>query len=185
MTVTELRIPGCLLIVPDHSEDERGTFVKTYHEPTWQSLGLRTDWVEEYYSISHQGVLRGLHCQLPPSDHVKVVSCLSGRAFDVVVELRKGSPLYGKTISLVLDAAQPSLVYIPAGLAHGFYTMSPEATVAYRVTSVYDPEHDAGILWSSVDIAWPAASPIVSARDAALPPLSQFKSAFVYRQEAS
>lgn len=185
VTVTGLRIPGCLLIVPDHSEDERGTFVKTYHEPVWQSLGLRTDWVEEYYSVSRQGVLRGLHCQLPPSDHAKVVSCLSGRVFDVLVELRKGSPLYGKAISLVLDAGQPSLVYVPAGLAHGFYTMSPEATVAYRVTSVHDAGRDAGILWSSVDVAWPTACPIVSVRDTALPPLSQFKSSFVYRQEAS
>jgi dTDP-4-dehydrorhamnose 3,5-epimerase len=184
VTVTELGIPGCLLIAPDHSKDDRGSFVKTYHEPTWQSLGLRTDWVEEYYSVSRQDVLRGLHCQLPPSDHAKVVSCLSGRVFDVVVELRKGSPRYGEAISLVLDAEEPSLVYIPAGLAHGFYTMSPEAMVAYRVTSVHDTGRDVGILWSSVDVAWPAASPIVSARDAALPPLSQFNSPFVYRQEA-
>ena len=185
MTVTELHIPGCLLIVPDHSEDERGTFVKSYHEPTWQSLGLRTDWVEEYYSVSRQGVLRGLHCQLPPSEHAKVVSCLSGKVFDVLVDLRKGSPQYGKAISLVLDAGQPSLIYIAAGLAHGFYTMSLEATVVYRVTSVHDAGRDAGILWSSVDVAWPAASPIVSARDAALPSLSHFDSPFVYRRGLS
>jgi len=185
MTVMELGIPGCLLIVPDHSEDERGTFVKTYHEPTWQSLGLRTDWVEEYYSVSRQGVLRGLHCQLPPSDHAKVVSCLTGRIFDVVVDLREGSPRYGEAFSIVLDAAQPSLVYIPTGLVHGFYTMSPEAMVAYCVTSVYDSGCDAGILWSSVDVAWPAACPVVSARDADLPPLSQFSSPFIYHRGAS
>ena len=183
VTVTELGIPGCLLIVPDHSEDERGSFVKTYHEPTWQSLGLRTDWVEEYYSVSRQGVLRGLHCQLPPSDHAKVVSCLSGRVFDVLVDLRKGSPQYGRAIFLVLDAERPSLVYIPTGLAHGFYTISLEATVGYRVTSIHDAGRDAGILWSSVDIVWPVASPIVSARDVALPPLSQFNSSFTYHQE--
>lgn len=185
MTITELGIPGCLLIVPNCSEDERGTFVKTYHEPTWQSLGLRTDWVEEYYSVSHQGVLRGLHCQLPPSDHTKVVSCLSGKVFDMLVDLRKGSPCYGQAISVVLDAGQPSLVYIPTGLAHGFYTMSPEATVAYRVTSVYDPGCDAGVLWSSIDCRWPVAFPVISARDAGLPPLSRFNSPFVYDQESS
>ena len=185
MTIEETRIAGLMIVHPDVHPDSRGTFVKTYHEPTWQSLGLRTDWVEEYCSVSRQGVLRGLHFQLPPSDHAKVVSCLSGKVFDVLVELRKGSPRYGEAISLVLDAGQPSLVYIAAGLAHGFYTMSLEATILCRTTSVYDAERDAGILWSSVDVAWPAASPMVSARDAALPPLSQFNSSFVYRQEAS
>lgn len=182
MTVEETCILGLVIVHPDVHPDDRGTFVKTYHEPTWQSLGLRTDWVEEYYSVSRQGVLRGLHCQLPPSDHVKVVSCLTGRVFDVVVDLREGSPRYGAAFSIVLDATRPSLVYIPTGLVHGFYTMSPAATVAYRVTSVYDPKCDAGILWSSVNVAWPAACPVVSARDASLPPLDQFDSPFAYDQ---
>lgn len=185
MTVEETCISGLMIVHPDVNPDDRGSFVKTYHEPTWHTNGLRTDWVEEYYSVSHKNVLRGLHFQLPPMEHAKVVSCEFGSIFDVILDIRCGSPTYGLAYSRMLDAADPVLMYIPVGMAHGFLALTEGAVVSYRVTSVYDRGCDAGVLWSSVDCTWPVAFPVISVRDAALPPLSQFNSSFVYRQEAS
>jgi len=178
MTVEQTHIPGLMIVYPDVHPDDRGSFVKTYHEPTWQANELRTDWIEEYYSVSHKNVLRGLHFQLPPMEHAKVVLCGFGSVFDVVVDIRRGSSTYGLAYSRILDATSPVLMYIPVGMAHGFLALTEGAVVSYRVTSVYSADNDAGILWSSAGVVWPNMQPIISDRDAGFPSLDQFHSPF-------
>lgn len=180
MKITEIRIPGCYEITPLVLRDERGAFVKTFHHKVFSGHGLTTDWREEYYSTSHHGVLRGLHFQLPPHDHDKMVYCLTGRVLDAVVDLRKGSPTYGRYALLELDAENANMLYIPRGLAHGFYVLSDSATMLYKVSSVHAPEHEAGILWSSVGIPWATGSPCLSQRDTLLPTFERFSSPFQY-----
>lgn len=164
----ETSIPGCFVLTPKVHEDERGKFVKTFHAPDFQELGLETDFKEEYYSVSKKGVLRGLHFQKPPHDHVKMVYCAEGRVFDVVLDIRRDSRMYGKHVSFELSMEKCNILYLPKGVAHGFYTLSKSAIMMYKVSSVYSPEFDSGILWNSVEIKWPSANPVVSKRDASL-----------------
>lgn len=176
----ETQLPGCFELIPCKMEDQRGWFIKTYHRSAFEGLGLETDWREEYYSVSHKGVLRGFHFQLPPHDHEKLVYCTSGEVFDVVVDLRVGSPKYGQCTFINLNAEKANLVYIPKGCAHGFYAQSDSATLMYKVSTVYVPEADAGILWNSFDIHWPDQNPLISARDARFIPFNEFSSPFTW-----
>lgn len=173
-------LPGCFELRPRRLEDARGHFVKTFNRDTFASLGLRTDWAEQYYSVSRHGVLRGLHFQEPPEDHAKLIYCTAGTVWDVALDLRRGSPTYGRSWHLQLAATTGNMLYLPAGLAHGFYTLSDEATVVYNVTSGYSPKHDKGILWNSADIPWPEPNPLLSERDHAFPRLADFSSPFSY-----
>jgi len=173
-------IPGCWQIVPRVFRDARGSFVKTFHRELSAKHGLVTEFAEEFYSWSHRGVLRGLHFQLPPAQLTKVVTCLVGEVLDVIVDLRVGSPTYGRHAMIPLRAEEATLLYIPEGLAHGFLAISDNALMYYQVTSVHSPEHDAGIRWDSAAISWPAVQPIVSVRDAAFPALQEFESPFRY-----
>ena len=145
-----------------------------------ENTELRTDWAEEYYSVSVKGVLRGFHFQLPPHDHDKLVYCPSGQVLDVVLDLRTGSPSFGKHCIFDLNGDMANVLYIPKGCAHGFFTRSDQALMMYKVTSVYAPDADAGILWSSAGVTWPDVTPQISARDASFPALSQFCSPFRY-----
>lgn len=182
MHIQETTIPGCFEITPPVFTDERGSFVKTFHHDMFHQHGLETDWREEYYSVSRKGVLRGLHFQLPPHDHAKLVYCPAGRVLDAVVDLRRNSPTYGQHLLTELCAEKANMLYIPKGLAHGFYALSESATMMYKVSSVYAPSHDAGILWSSLGIPWPDMLPTVSERDSRFPMFSAFdSSAFPYR----
>lgn len=173
-------IPGCWQIMPRVFRDERGSFVKTFHRNLSAEYGLVTEFAEEFYSWSRRGVLRGLHFQLPPAQHTKVVTCLVGEVLDVVVDLRKGSPTYGRHALFPLRAEHATLLYIPEGVAHGFLAISDNALMYYQVTSVHSLEHDAGIRWDSAGISWPSSTPLVSARDAAFPSLNEFDSPFRY-----
>lgn len=176
----ESQIQGCFEVQPKVFQDERGRFVKTFHIDVFAKMGLQTKWAEEYYSISRKGVLRGLHFQLPPHDHEKLVYCVAGKVVDVVVDLRCGSPTYGQCVMFELSLEAANMVYIPRGLAHGFYTISDTATMMYKVSTVYAPEYDAGIHWNSVEFAWPDDNPILSKRDSEFPPISSFASPFLY-----
>jgi dTDP-4-dehydrorhamnose 3,5-epimerase len=178
MEIRETTIPGCFEILPHRFSDERGYFVKTLHRDIFIQHGLETEYAEEYYSWSHHGVLRGLHFQLPPSDHVKLVYCVVGEVMDVVVDLRVGSPCYGKFALFDLSAARGNMIYIPRGLAHGFYVNGEHALMMYKVTSTYAAELDTGILWSSVGIPWPDTTPVISPRDGGFLPLAAFDSPF-------
>jgi len=178
--VNPTAISGCYEIQPRIFADARGRFVKVFQRNAFFAHGLEVDFAEEYYSVSRQGVIRGMHFQNPPMDHVKIVYCVQGEVFDVVVDLRLGSPSYGKAVTLNLSADKGNYVYIQKGLAHGFCAISESATLVYKVATEYSPEHDSGILWSSIGIAWPSPSPVLSKRDREFIPLSGFKSPFVY-----
>jgi dTDP-4-dehydrorhamnose 3,5-epimerase len=180
--VISTEMPGCYEIQPRVFNDARGRFVKVFHQDLFAERGLETRFSEEYYSVSHRGVIRGLHFQAPPADHVKLVYCVYGEVFDVVLDLRMGSPTYGKTASFQLSADKGNYIYIPKGLAHGFCATSDVSTLIYKVSTVYAPQCDSGVLWSSIDIEWPTASPIISERDNDFKPFSEFESPFTYEQ---
>ncbi|MDC0835607.1 dTDP-4-dehydrorhamnose 3,5-epimerase [Geitlerinema sp. CS-897] len=178
MNCRETKIPGCYEIDVKVFKDDRGRFVKTFHEEVYREFGLATHFAESYYSVSQQNVLRGLHFQIPPKDHAKLVHCAEGEILDVVVDLRVGSPTYGEHALFTLTPDKGNAVYAPSGLAHGFYIVSEMALVMYQVSSVYAPEHEEGILWNSAGIPWVAEQPIVSAKDQQWKPLAEFESPF-------
>ncbi len=171
-------LAGCFELQPKAFEDARGRFVKVFHEQEFTAEGLEHNFAEEYYSVSHKLVIRGMHFQLPPMDHVKMVYCVEGEVMDAVVDLRVDSPTYGQYALFDLSAAKANSIYIPKGMAHGFCVRSDRAVMVYKVSSVYSPEHDSGVLWNSIGIPWPLEQPCISDRDKSLPALSDFKSPF-------
>jgi dTDP-4-dehydrorhamnose 3,5-epimerase len=174
MKIQPTAIPGCFEIIPNVFTDDRGSFVKTFHRELFEQQGLEVEWREEYYSTSRKGVLRGLHFQLPPHDHAKLVYCTVGEVLDVVLDLRVGSPAYGTHEMRLINGTNAHMIYIPKGCAHGFYTVSEQVTMMYKVSTVYAPAHDAGVLWSSAGIPWPDDAPIMSERDKAFPMFAEF-----------
>lgn len=181
MVIEELDFTGCFLITPRVFNDLRGRFVKTYHEETFASAGINVAFQEEYYSLSHRGVIRGLHFQLPPHDHVKMVYCPKGSVFDAFVDVRKDSRTYLQHRNVELNEDNGSVLVLAKGIAHGFCALDDNSLMVYKTTSVYCPESDAGVLWNSCGIKWPtAANPdTLSERDKAFPALSDFDSPFV------
>jgi len=178
MKKIETAIVGCFELQPRVFNDERGRLVKIFHKDSFLGLNLETDFTEEYYSVSKKNVLRGLHFQNPPHDHIKCVTCTSGKIFDVVVDLRKDSPTYKQYFTIELDAEKGNMLYIPKGLAHGFYVLSKTAIFLNRMTTVYEPSCDAGIKWNSCGIKWPVENPILSKKDQQMITLDKFKSPF-------
>jgi len=178
MKVIQTPIRGCFELQPRVFKDDRGKLVKTFHEDMFKSNGLETEFKEEYYSVSGKNILRGLHFQLPPHDHIKCVTCIDGKIFDVVVDLRKESSTYKRYFSLELDSEKGNMLYIPKGLAHGFYVMSEKAIFLNRTTTVYAPESDAGIHWNSCGIEWPNANPTISEKDDQMITLEKFQNPF-------
>ncbi|ALT76195.1 dTDP-4-dehydrorhamnose 3,5-epimerase [Paucibacter sp. KCTC 42545] len=178
MELIPTKLEGCYQVRPFFAQDERGTFVKTFHAERFSALGLPTVWCEEFYSSSRKGVIRGMHFQTPPHDHEKLVYCMQGRVLDVVVDLRKGSPTYGRHLPVELDASSGHGLLIPKGMAHGFLALDDDVLMAYKVTSAYAPANDAGISWDSFGLDWGIDQPIVSMRDRAHPALADFDSPF-------
>ncbi len=171
---------GCIELQPNVIEDARGKFIKVFHQQAFDASGLETSFLEEYYSVSCKNVIRGLHFQLPPMDHVKLVYCVEGSVMDAVLDLRVGSPTYGQHALLELSAAKGNIIYIPRGMAHGFCVLSGHAVMVYKVSSIYSQEHDSGVRWDSAGIPWPTAHAVLSARDESFPSLDQFVSPFHY-----
>ena len=180
MDIAPTDIPGCFVLQARLLQDTRGTFMKTFHEDRFVELGLRTDWREEYFSASKRGVVRGMHFQTPPADHAKMVFCLTGEVLDVVVDLRRGSPTFGRAQAFILSGGNGRGLYLPTGCAHGFVSQADESGMYYKVTSVHAPEQDAGIAWDSIDFAWPVANPEMSDRDRRHPRLEAFETPFVF-----
>lgn len=154
--------------------------MKVFHSQAFAAHGLENNFAEEYYSVSNKNVIRGMHFQLPPFDHVKLVYCVQGSVTDVVVDLRVGSPTYGKSAVIELSAAKANSIYIPKGMAHGFCTLTEQTVMVYKVNTVYAPEQDTGILWNSLGVTWPTTQAIMSARDQTFEPLDRFISPFRY-----
>ena len=176
--IRETGLEGYLELRPKVMGDARGSFMKTFHAPVFEERGLAADFKEQFVTVSVRNVLRGLHFQVPPFAHSKLVYCVTGDVLDVAVDLRRGQPTYGQHRHLRLSAAEGNAAYLQEGLAHGFLVLSDSAVMVYNVTSVHSPEHDLGLRWNSCGIDWPVAEPIVSPRDRALPPREAFRSPF-------
>lgn len=175
---TETKLPGVFEIDFFHLRDDRGVFVKTFHRGALSLAGLETDFAESFYSINNKNVLRGMHFQFPPDDHAKIVYCTSGRLLDVVVDLRRGAPTYGKYIAVELSGDNFKGVYLPKGTAHGFLTLEEHTCIVYLTSTVHSPKNDSGILWDSFGFQWPVKFPVHSERDLTFLPLSEFNSPF-------
>ncbi len=174
----ETSIEGVFVLEAFRQQDRRGEFVKPYRKSLFAKYGLETDFVEDYYSVSGANVFRGLHFQLPPHAHTKLVHCIQGEALDILLDLRRGSATYGTHISIPLCAGKTGVVYIPVGIAHGFIARSEQTIMHYKTTTEYAPDHDAGINIESIDLGIDTSALILSARDRALPSLQQFDSPF-------
>jgi dTDP-4-dehydrorhamnose 3,5-epimerase len=146
-------------------EDHRGGFVKTFHEETFRENNLETNFKESFYSVSKKGVLRGMHFQKPPHDHVKLVYVTNGEILDVALDIRPNSESYGQCFSVNLSKSNAKSLYIPKGFAHGFLTLSESATVVYLTSTVHNPTADTGIHWNSFGFDWKITQPIISERD--------------------
>jgi dTDP-4-dehydrorhamnose 3,5-epimerase len=168
-----LEIPDVILIEPRIFPDERGFFMESYKYSDFAAFGIKEQFVQDNQSRSTRGVLRGLHYQKAPKAQGKLVRVVVGEIFDVGVDIRQGSPTYGKWVGEQLSAENKRMLYIPPGFAHGFCVLSELADVTYKVTEEFSPEHDEGIIWNDPDIGvdWPIENPIVSTKDAALPTL--------------
>lgn len=178
MDVVQELLPGCLLLQPQVMEDLRGCFVKTYHASQCAALGVAIELREEFYSISHCGVLRGMHFQLPPHAHDKLVLCLSGRVRDVLLDLRRG-PGYGRIASVELSGTNRSLIFIPKGVAHGFVACEDNSLMLYKTSAEYAPASDCGIRWNSFGFDWGLVrAPCLSERDQRHGALQDFDSPF-------
>lgn len=169
MKVLETSVGDVKLVVPDVFKDDRGFFKETFSEERYRQHGIAGPFVQDNVSFSLQNVLRGMHYDLRMA---KLVQALFGRVFDVVVDMREGSPTYKQWDGFELTAENHYQVYIPPGVAHGFLTLSEKAIVMYKQTAMYDPAKERALSWRdpSVNIEWPLASaqPILSAKDAAL-----------------
>jgi dTDP-4-dehydrorhamnose 3,5-epimerase len=174
MRFTETSLPGVLLIEPDVFEDNRGFFMETYHHGKYASGGIDRIFVQDNYSYSIKGTLRGLHYQFP-HPQAKLIFPISGEIYDVAVDIRSGSPTFGKWLGINLSSENKRQILIPEGFAHGFCVISDTARVLYKCTDFYYPEHDHGILWSdpALGIDWPVKKPLLSIKDARLPRLGK------------
>ena len=177
-------LEGLVLVEGRSFPDERGFFMESWREDDWRAAGF-PPLVQDNLSRSRKNVVRGLHYQKPPQAIGKLVRCLRGRIFDVAVDLRRGSPSFGRWAGVELTDEGSRMLWIPEGFAHGFCALSDVADVAYKVTGYWSPAVDGGLLWSDPDVGvrWPveARDAVVSAKDAALPRLAQSDAGFVWR----
>lgn len=185
MNVTALAIADVKLIAPKIFRDDRGFFSETFNLRALASGGVTGDFVQDNHSLSVQkGVVRGLHYQLPPAAQDKLVRVTRGSILDVAVDIRKGSPTYGRHVAVILSADNWEQLWVPKGFAHGFCTLEPNTEVVYKVTDYYAPEFDRGLRWNDpdLDIKWPvtAERAILSAKDAVTPVLRELGSPFRY-----
>ena len=178
MKIHSQLLPGAYVLQPRVFQDERGNFVKTYHKPEFNQLGIDYDVAEEFYSTSRKDVLRGMHFQVPPHDAVKLVYCLNGSVLDVLVDLRKSSPTFGEFRSIELTDRNHLILMIPSGFAHGFLALEDHTVLVYKGSFVYSPAHDTGIRWDSFGFNWPVQNPLTSERDRNFSTLAEYVSPF-------
>jgi dTDP-4-dehydrorhamnose 3,5-epimerase len=171
---TPTTIPEVVVIEPRVFADDRGFFMETYKHSEFAAHGIRETFVQCNHSRSARGILRGLHYQKSPKAQGKLVRTLAGEIFDVVVDIRKGAPTYGKWVSISLSAANKKMLYAPAGFAHGFCVVSGDADISYMTTEEYAPALESGVIWNDPElkINWPVAEPQLSERDRRWPALS-------------
>jgi dTDP-4-dehydrorhamnose 3,5-epimerase len=175
-------LPGVVELRPKIFRDPRGFFLETYHREKFAELGITADFVQDNHSRSSRGTLRGLHYQLPHAQG-KLCRVIEGEVLDVAVDIRVGSPTFGKWTSVVLSADHSNMIYVPAGFAHGFLTLSESAQFLYKCSDVYAPKDEHGIAWNDPDIniAWGIDNPLVSEKDARYTKLSEMPREFLPR----
>lgn len=173
-------IPEVILIKPKTFEDDRGFFLESYKYSDFSKNGIFEKFVQDNYSKSSKGVLRGLHFQKEPKAQAKIVRCVRGKILDVAVDIRRNSPTYGKYVSAVLSSTNKHMFYIPVGFAHGFLTLENDTHIEYKCSEEYSPENDSGIIWNdkSININWGIENPIISKKDANLPTLEKMERKF-------
>ncbi len=170
MKIVETSLPGAVVLEPQVFGDARGFFYESYNKAKYAAAGIHAEFVQSNVSRSAQGVLRGLHYQWP-NPQGKLVSVLEGEVYDVAVDVRRGSPTFGRWAGVMLSAENHRHFWIPEGYAHGFCVLSEFATFSYQCTALYDAKADAGIRWNDADIGvdWPISAPLLSDKDAKAP----------------
>ena len=173
-TFKSLSIPDVVLVEPKILPDDRGFFMEAFKASAFKQANMPDRFVQDNFSFSRKGVIRGLHYQKNPHAQGKLVFTLKGSVWDVAVDLRGKSPTFKKWVAAELSDANHAMLYIPPGFAHGFVALSDDVHLLYKCTEEYDPKADAGIRWNDPDIAiaWPVADPVLSPKDRALPQLS-------------
>lgn len=186
MEMIKTKIPDLKLLKPARFGDHRGFFGETYSKRKYDELGIDAKFVQDNHSLSrHVGTLRGLHFQAAPSSQAKLVRCGRGAIFDVAVDIRTGSPTYGKWDGYELTAENGWQLYLPIGFAHGFVTLEPHSEIVYKCSDYYEPNTEGAVLWNSCGIEWPLkGDPILSDKDAVSIPLNKFDSPFVYGENS-
>jgi len=178
-------IPNLLVFEPKIFEDSRGYFFESFNLQTFRTEGIEINFIQDNQSSSQYGVVRGLHYQLNPHAQVKLIRVLAGRILDVAVDIRKGSPTFGKSFSIELSAENKKQLFIPAGFAHGFSVLSEQAEVFYKCDSFYNKESEGGIMYNdpSLNIDWkiPAGKETISEKDMRLPFFSECRNNFEYK----
>ena len=177
----KLSIPEVILVEPKLYSDNRGFFFESFKEEDFFSIGI-TKMIQDNFSHSIYGVVRGLHYQKNPKAQAKLVAVFDGKIFDVAVDIRKNSPTYGKWVSEILSCENHKSLYIPEGFAHGFCVLSKEADVLYKVSNEYSLENEGGIIWNdpTINIPWSVEKPIISEKDSQLPLLENSENDFTY-----
>jgi dTDP-4-dehydrorhamnose 3,5-epimerase len=185
MNITPLSIPDVKILEPERFGDQRGFVSETYNRRTLTKRGLQLEFVQDNHSLSRQkGTIRGLHYQVPPFAQDKLIRVIRGSILDVAVDLRQGSPTYGKHVAAVISAQAWNQILVPTGFAHGFCTLEADTEIIYKVSNYYSPEHDQGVLWNDPElgIEWPVSEEtcVLSPKDRRLPRLSDIVSPFAY-----
>lgn len=189
MLIEHTPLPGVLILTPPRFGDARGFFSESWNRKRMQAAGIDLDFVQDNHSLSAQvGTVRGLHFQAPPHAQAKLVRCGRGRLFDVAVDIRKGSPSYGKWFGLELSFDNGKQMLIPAGFLHGFATREPDTEIVYKCTDYYAPECDGAVRFDDpgIGIDWGlSGDPVLSGKDAAAQGFAEFDSPFVYEGQPS
>jgi dTDP-4-dehydrorhamnose 3,5-epimerase len=170
MKFTRTELPGVIVVEPDVFRDARGFFLETFHEQKYREGGIDARFVQDNHSKSAKGTLRGLHAQ-KTRPQGKLVRAVRGAIFDVALDIREGSPTFGVHVAAELSEENFRQLYVPPGYAHGFCVLSDTAEVEYKCTDFYFRDDEIGVLWNSAGIDWPVKDPLLSPKDAALPPL--------------
>lgn len=183
MDVQALDIPDVLVLTPRRFSDNRGFFSESYKRSALAAIGIDAVFLQENHSLSRcRGTVRGLHFQLPPMEQIKLVRVVRGAILDVVVDIRRASPTYGRHVTKVISAEAWNQIYVPAGFAHGFCTLEPDTEVVYLVSKEYSPEHDRGLLWNdpALGIVWPVSDgdAVLSDKDTRHPRLADLPQSF-------
>jgi len=178
MRIKKTKINGLRIIKPNIFCDNRGRFVKIFHSQTFKEFGLETTFVESYYSLSNKNVIRGMHFQIPPEDHYKLVFVPAGKIIDVILDIRKKSKTFGKFETFELSSENGYFLYIPKGCAHGFISLADNTNVTYLQTTMYNGNCDKGIAYDSFGFDWNCEEPIISERDLKFPDFHSYNTPF-------